>query len=149
MLQAVYRVDNGSGWSKPWVELWNESTLPATLPGRVIGVRGRSSRQWLAKVTLMRRGSYRLGPLRVRTGDPFGLFTCEMIVGQPTGIVVFPETTHCRTGACRRRRSTAAGRPVGASRLPPHWSAASGPMSRATPSTASTGCRACGTASCR
>ncbi len=92
VLQAVYRIDNGSGLGKPWVELWNESSLPATLPGRVIGVRGRASRQWLAKVTLSRRGSYRLGPLRVRTGDPFGLFTTEMVVGQPTGVVVFPKT---------------------------------------------------------
>jgi uncharacterized protein (DUF58 family) len=92
VLQAIYRVDNATPWGKPWIELWNESTLPASLPGRAIGVRGKGSRQWLAKVTLVRRGSYRLGPLRVRTGDPFGLFTTEMFVGQPTGIVVFPRT---------------------------------------------------------
>ncbi|MGZ8563005.1 MAG: DUF58 domain-containing protein, partial [Candidatus Limnocylindria bacterium] len=40
--------------------------------------------------TLTRRGSYRLGALRVRTGDPFGLFTSEMVVGRPTWIVVYP-----------------------------------------------------------
>jgi uncharacterized protein (DUF58 family) len=91
VLQAVYRIDNRSSWSKPWVELWNDSTLPAPLPGRAIGVQARGSRQWLAKVTLMRRGSYRLGALRVRTGDPFGLFTSEMVVGQPTWVVVFPK----------------------------------------------------------
>ena len=91
VLQAIYRVDNDTGWGKPWVELWNESTLPAPLPGRVIGVRAGASRQWLAKVTLLRRGSYRLGALRVRTGDPFGLFTTEMVVGQPTWVVVFPK----------------------------------------------------------
>ena len=90
-LEAVYRVDNDSGWSKPWVEVANDSTLPASLPGRVIGIGARSSRQWLAKVTLLRRGSYRLGALRVRTGDPFGLFTSEMVVGRPTWIVVFPK----------------------------------------------------------
>ena len=90
VLEAIYRVENRTGWSKPWVELWNESTLPASLPGRVVGVKAKSNRQWLAKVTLLRRGSYRLGPLRVRTGDPFGLFTTEMVVGQPTGVVVFP-----------------------------------------------------------
>jgi len=90
-LEAVYRVDNDTRWSKPWVELSNESTLPAPLPGRVIGVGARASRQWLAKVTLLRRGSYRLGALRVRTGDPFGLFTSEMVVGKPTWIVVFPK----------------------------------------------------------
>jgi uncharacterized protein (DUF58 family) len=91
VLQAVYRIDNETGWGKPWVELWNDSTLPAPLPGRVIGVQSRGSRQWLAKVTLLRRGSFRLGALRVRTGDPFGLFTSEMVVGQPTWVVVFPK----------------------------------------------------------
>ncbi|HEX6139751.1 MAG TPA: DUF58 domain-containing protein [Candidatus Limnocylindria bacterium] len=91
VLQAVYRIDNRTRWGKPWVELWNDSTLPAALPGRVIGVRASGSRQWLAKVTLLRRGSYRLGALRVRTGDPFGLFSSEMVVGQPTWVVVFPK----------------------------------------------------------
>jgi uncharacterized protein (DUF58 family) len=90
-LEAVYRIDNDSAWSKPWVELANESTLPAPLPGRVIGVGARSHRQWLARVTLQRRGSYRLGALRVRTGDPFGLFSSEMVVGRPTWIVVLPK----------------------------------------------------------
>jgi len=90
-LEAVYRLDNDSRWSKPWVELANDSTLPAPLPGRVVGVRARGSRQWLAKVKLVRRGSFRLGALRVRTGDPFGLFASEMVVGRPTWIVVFPK----------------------------------------------------------
>jgi uncharacterized protein (DUF58 family) len=90
VLEAVYRVDNDTRWTKPWVELWNDSTLPAALPGRVIGVQPNGGRQWLAKVTLARRGTYRLGALRVRTGDPFGFFTSEMVVGQPTWVVVFP-----------------------------------------------------------
>lgn len=91
VLQAMYRVDNADIVTKPWIELWNESTLPVSLPGRVVGVPARGTRQWLAKVTLTRRGSYRLGTLRVRTGDPFGLFSSEMVVGQPTNVVVFPE----------------------------------------------------------
>ena len=91
VLQAVYRVDNGTRWGKPWVELWNDSTLPAPLPGRVIGVAARAAGSGWPRSTLLRRGSYRLGALRVRTGDPFGLFTSEMVVGQPTWVVVFPK----------------------------------------------------------
>jgi uncharacterized protein (DUF58 family) len=91
VLHAMYRIDNQTRWAKPWVEVWNDSTLPAPLPGRVIPVDSRDSRQWLAKVTLQRRGSFRLGALRVRTGDPFGLFTSEMVVGQPAWVVVFPK----------------------------------------------------------
>jgi uncharacterized protein (DUF58 family) len=91
VLQAVYRIDNTTRVNKPWIEVWNDSTLPTGLPGRALGVGAGSSRQWLAKVTLSRRGSYRMGALRVRTGDPFGLFSSEMIVGQPTSVVVFPK----------------------------------------------------------
>jgi uncharacterized protein (DUF58 family) len=91
VLQAIYRVENHDRWGKPWIECWNDSTLVAGLPGRVVGIPAQSTRQWLAKVTLTRRGSYRLGPLRVRTGDPFGLFSSEMTVGSPTSIVVFPQ----------------------------------------------------------
>src|SRR5688572_22247673 len=91
ILQAMYRVENHDRLAKPWIECWNESTLPNSLPGRVVGIGARGTRQWLAKVTLTRRGSFRLGALRVRTGDPFGLFSSEMIVGQPTNVVVFPE----------------------------------------------------------
>ncbi|MBA2632693.1 MAG: DUF58 domain-containing protein [Chloroflexi bacterium] len=90
VLQAIYRVENHDRWGKAWIECWNESTPAASLPGRVIGIPAHSTRQWLAKVTLTRRGSYRLGPLRVRTGDPFGLFSTEMMVGSPTSVVVFP-----------------------------------------------------------
>ena len=91
VLQAIYRVENHDRFGKPWIECWNESTLPNSLPGRVVGLPSRSTRQWLAKVTLTRRGSFRLGALRVRTGDPFGLFSTEMQVGQATSVVVFPE----------------------------------------------------------
>jgi len=48
---------------------------------------GRSSRPLDTKGSSI----YRLGALRVRTGDPFGLFSTEMQVGQPTSVVVFPE----------------------------------------------------------
>jgi uncharacterized protein (DUF58 family) len=91
VLQAIYRVENHDRVGKASIELWNESTMPTSLPGRVIGVPARGARQWVAKVRLTRRGSYRLGALRVRTGDPFGLFTTEMMVGQATSVVVFPE----------------------------------------------------------
>ena len=90
VLQALYRVENHDWLGKAWVECWNESTMPVSVPGRVVGMPGHGRRQWLAKVKVTRRGSFRLGALRVRSGDPFGLFSSEMLVGQPTSIVVFP-----------------------------------------------------------
>jgi len=118
LLHAVYRIDNDAQWSKPWLEVTNDSTLPVGLPGRVIGIRAQGSRQWLSKVLLSRRGTYRVGAVKVRTGDPFGLFTSEMSVGRPTTVVVFPklyDLPHWRlppapiegTAATRRRREMA------------------------------------------
>jgi uncharacterized protein (DUF58 family) len=91
VLQAMYRLENHDRFGKPWIECWNDSSLPTSLPGRAVDLPARARRQWMAKVKLTRRGSYRLGSLRVRTGDPFGLFSSDMTVGHPTGIVVFPE----------------------------------------------------------
>ena len=119
VLQAVYRIENHDRFPKPWIEAWNESSMPSSLPGRVVGIQARSTRQWLAKVTVTRRGSYRLGALHLRTGDPFGLFSTDMVVGQPTSVVVFPrvvQLTHWRlppspidgTTPVRRRHEAAA-----------------------------------------
>ena len=91
VLRASYRVENRSGWSKPWLEISNPSNLPAALPGRAIGMGAHSSRQWIAKVPLVRRGTFRLGALHLRAGDPFGFFTRESVIGQATSIVVFPK----------------------------------------------------------
>ena len=125
VLHTVYRIDNDYGWSKPWLEVTNDSNLPIGLPGRVIGVHALGSRQWLSKVSLTRRGTYRIGPVKVRTGDPFGLFTSEMLVGRPTTVVVFPKVfdlPHWQlppapiegSAATRRRREMAS--PLAASR---------------------------------
>ena len=121
VLQAIYRVENHDRVPKMGIELWNESTMPTSLPGRAIALPSRGTRQWLAKVRLTRRGSYRLGALRVRAGDPFGLFTSEMLVGHPTNVVVFPEVVtlpHWRLpaspidGSTRTRRRYEASTPL-------------------------------------
>ena len=90
VLRASYRVENHSRWSKPWIEVGNPSNLPASLPGRAIGIDGGATRQWIAKVALLRRGTYRVGRLHVRSGDPFGFFSRETVMGDPTSVVVFP-----------------------------------------------------------
>ena len=90
ILRAAYRLDNRSRWSKPWIEVANPSNLPASLPGRAIGIDARSARKWLAKVALLRRGTYRIGRVHIRSGDPFGFFSREIVMGEPTSVVVFP-----------------------------------------------------------
>ena len=89
-LRTTYSISNASGLPKPWLEVYNPTDLPVPLPGRAIGLRSRAQRSWIAIVPLTRRGTYRIEPMVVRTGDPFGFFEAAATVGRPTVVTVFP-----------------------------------------------------------
>ncbi|MFI5254083.1 MAG: DUF58 domain-containing protein [Candidatus Limnocylindrales bacterium] len=89
-LQATYTVRNVGRLPKLWLEVHNPSTLPAPLPGRALALGPHAERTWVRRVLLGSRGHYRVDPLIIRTGDPFGLFEASATVGTGAGIVVFP-----------------------------------------------------------
>lgn len=89
-MRVTYTLRNTSRIPKPWLEIHNPTTLPGGLPGRAIGIGGRSERSWLIRAPLVRRGHFRIEPLAIRTGDPFGFFEASATVGQGVGIVVYP-----------------------------------------------------------
>lgn len=89
-LRVTYTLRNTGRLPKPWLEVHNPSTLPGGLPGRAIGIGGRSERSWLVRVPLARRGHFRVEPLQIRTGDPFGFFEAAATVGQGVAVVVYP-----------------------------------------------------------
>jgi uncharacterized protein (DUF58 family) len=89
-LRTTYSISNASGLPKPWLEVYNPTDLPVPLPGRALGLTSWAQRSWVAVVPLIRRGTYRIEPMVVRTGDPFGFFEAAATVGRPTVITVFP-----------------------------------------------------------
>lgn len=89
-LRTTYSISNASGLPKPWLEVYNPTDLPVALPGRALGLRPGAQRSWVAIVPLVRRGTYRIEPMVVRTGDPFGFFEAAATVGRPTVVTVFP-----------------------------------------------------------
>jgi uncharacterized protein (DUF58 family) len=89
-LRTTYSISNASGLPKPWLEVYNPTDLPVPLPGRALGLRSWAQRSWIAIVPLTRRGTYRIEPMVVRTGDPFGFFEAAATVGRPTVVTVFP-----------------------------------------------------------
>jgi uncharacterized protein (DUF58 family) len=89
-LRTTYSISNASGLPKPWLEVYNPTDLPVPLPGRALGLRSWAQRSWVAIVPLTRRGTYRIEPMVVRTGDPFGFFEAAATVGRPTVVTVFP-----------------------------------------------------------
>jgi hypothetical protein len=89
-LQITYTLRNTSRVPKPWLEIHNPTTLPGGLPGRAISLGSRAERSWLVRAPLIRRGHFRVEPLQIRTGDPFGFFEASAAVGQGVGVVVYP-----------------------------------------------------------
>jgi uncharacterized protein (DUF58 family) len=89
-LRVTYTLRNAGRIPKPWLEVHNPTTLPGGLPGRALALGGKSERSWLVRAPLSRRGHFRIEPLQIRTGDPFGFFEASATVGQGVGVVVYP-----------------------------------------------------------
>ena len=62
---------------------------PACPDGRSRSAAGRE-RSWLIRTPLTRRGHFRVEPLQIRTGDPFGFFESSASVGPGVNVVVYP-----------------------------------------------------------
>lgn len=89
-LRVTYTVRNRGRLPKPWLEVHNPTSLPGGLPGRALSLGSRGERSWLVRAPLRRRGHFRIDPLQVRTGDPFGFFEASAAVGHGITIVVYP-----------------------------------------------------------
>jgi Uncharacterized conserved protein (some members contain a von Willebrand factor type A (vWA) domain) len=89
-MRVTYTLRNASRVPKLWLEIHNPTTLPGGLPGRAITLGARSERSWLIRAPLSRRGHFRIEPLHIRTGDPFGFFEASATVGQGISVVVYP-----------------------------------------------------------
>ena len=74
----------------PWVEVVDGAGLPGYSAGRVLGLRGRRSRRWRSDGRFNARGAYLMGPLRIETGDPFGLFQASREVPGTARVIVYP-----------------------------------------------------------
>lgn len=89
-LTVTYTLRSAARLPKPWLETHSPSTLPVAIPGRVVSLRARTARTWAARVPLTHRGQYRIDPMIVRTGDPFGLFESVASVGPGAAVLVYP-----------------------------------------------------------
>jgi len=102
------KLENRKGFPVPWIEVREQ--FPRDLPvvsGKTIvgGTSGTSILQrntalsrndrlaWSIEVQAVRRGYYRIGPVRLRSGDIFGFFERDLTPDiPPTAIVVYPLT---------------------------------------------------------
>lgn len=86
-------VRNTSPIPKLWLEVRDFSDLPGHEASLVVdSLAAHRERVWVVRTMCRERGRFRLGPLSLTTGDPFGLFQVTRQAPQTTSIVVYPMT---------------------------------------------------------
>ncbi|MFM8426985.1 MAG: DUF58 domain-containing protein [Chloroflexota bacterium] len=91
VFEETFKLNNRGRLPAPWIELFNKSTLPFAAGSRLFTlVTGKQLRSYNARTWLTRRGRFELGPTRVTTGDPFGLFTASKEFKSKDALIVFP-----------------------------------------------------------
>jgi uncharacterized protein (DUF58 family) len=89
--EEQFEVLNGSRVIAPWIEVFNQTMIPYSSGSRLLTlVPGRQKRTYLARTWLTRRGAFALGPTRISTGDPFGLFRSSKEIAATQMLVVLP-----------------------------------------------------------
>lgn len=91
---ARERISLRNRWPLPklWVELHDDSELPAHGAGFVASLAGREWERWTARTLCTRRGRFRLGPAMLISGDPFGIVRLRRVVPATSEILVYPQT---------------------------------------------------------
>jgi uncharacterized protein (DUF58 family) len=89
--EATVRLKSRSAWTKLWLQAEDQTDMPGARPKTVVTLGAKSSRNWRVEMQCRRRGVYTAGPVRVTTGDPFGLFKFGRSYGERQSLVVLPQ----------------------------------------------------------
>jgi uncharacterized protein (DUF58 family) len=65
--------------------------MPGDKPKTVITLPAKGARNWQTSMSCRRRGVYSAGPIKITTGDPFGLFRMSRTYGDRQRLVVLPQ----------------------------------------------------------
>jgi uncharacterized protein (DUF58 family) len=92
-LDEIFEVRNHAWIPKLWLEVRDHSELPGHRASHVVpplGIRGRY--RWYVETPCLARGEFRLGPLTLVSGDPFGLFLSPRRLAATSSVIVYPAT---------------------------------------------------------
>ena len=89
-LEEHFELRNTSPFPLLWLDIQDDSTLPGYRARRVESLGGHSAKRWTIDTVCARRGVYRLGPMTLRLGDPFGLFEVARAYNDAETFVVYP-----------------------------------------------------------
>lgn len=92
-LEEVFAVKNRALLPKLWLEIRDHSDLPNHRASQVVPALGvRSTYRWQVQTLCLVRGEFRLGPMTLISGDPFGLFISQRRLAASSRVIVYPAT---------------------------------------------------------
>lgn len=112
-LEQQFELSNNAIFPALWVEI-EECSPDAPVLRRVASVGGGEQSRWRQEMVLWHRGHYRFGPLELRTGDPFGLFTVRLTIPDSHELIVHPPVLDVRLPPRIIPRGTLSGQAHGA-----------------------------------
>jgi uncharacterized protein (DUF58 family) len=89
-LEERFTLQNDHWLPALWVEIQDDSNLPGYNASRGTGVDPLSYNSWQTHGTCTRRGVFTLGPTRLVTGDPFGIYEVEITDPSKAALTVMP-----------------------------------------------------------
>lgn len=94
LAEERFLVHNTGRLAKIWIEVRDGSELPNHRSSRVLSsLRPRTFWTWSVRTPCRQRGRFRLGPVTIATGDPFGIFIFHRRIPNSTeSIVIYPAT---------------------------------------------------------
>jgi uncharacterized protein (DUF58 family) len=91
IFEEHFEVTNASLIPKLWLEVANQTAIPFATGSRVLTfLRPRQKRIYTARTWLTNRGGFELGPTRITSGDPFGIFRVSRSFPAIDSLVVLP-----------------------------------------------------------
>lgn len=88
--EEIIGLQNSSILPKLWLEVTDSSDLPGHKLTCVQSLKPLGRVQWKARTFCGMRGNYRLGPLTITAGDPFGLFRFQRRLPAHRYLTVYP-----------------------------------------------------------
>lgn len=91
-LSETVEISNNGGLPNPWIEIEELTDIPGVMAGRIIDMPGVIvNRRFQVDAVMAQRGEFTLGPLVVRSADPFGLFPNSREYQGSDHLLVYPQ----------------------------------------------------------
>jgi uncharacterized protein (DUF58 family) len=95
IFEEHFEISNTSRVPKLWMEVANETSMPHATGSRVLTfLRAKQKRIYTSRTWLTNRGGFALGPTKITSGDPFGIFRASRSYPAKSSLVVLPMIFH-------------------------------------------------------